>query len=589
MVRERIEAVIQSKKTFQEAQAYLQERIDSTDARRDAQLNQRLIDLYWETSDWEAARQAARKCKDLLADGAAFTALWVGLTDITECYAQGDVDQAEARQTELENQSESSDALQAIKDEVKQIRQKALEKFLNEGSQAMKGGANENYILAAEKLSKAYRISPENARVAAQLRALSGSLAPGIKLLHTQAASLRIAHRPLPDVLKTANGIYDTLAAMVSVSELLELESNDQATLTEAYSLISDKRNRWSLFQAQVEVLDQAINDALANPELLSRDFTSGGWNFDGAMEARESAVKLAGKDRELLPLLDASKKRLDDYQETAERLLELVGPLMQAIKNEDFSKVLEVGDTLDHLWNEIRATEIAWAGLDRLVRYNYPTPDGEVNQVRKHMRVTEAKAANLRLWDEWAKRTSDASKTLSRLEIELLSRPLDDIVQRKSLKEIIAGCDSGIKSCNVLLDAVNAQPKELPRSAKAEVLANSLDVENLRDKVQGKSTPDEGELQQQAASNPSPSLKSKFTILKDDAARRLAKLTAMNGPLPKLKRAVENVRNLERRGPVASRALDGPRKILQECEAIDPMNDELFSLRSYLDSLATI
>ncbi len=580
------------------AQEYLEAVFrESLLAQREARLVQRLIKLYWEAQAWDKASAAVANffSQDLyLENGEQLTTTWQGLTRAAQHLAGCDLRQARTLLAQLEIDFPQDAALKA---ERKALLQRTLQRLIGEAQAAEARRTEEGDFEAAEKYALAYQIDPErpqpdarparpDSRVVGGLQNLGRRLEPGIQRRCMRARQVAIG-ASLSKALQEAECLLQTLQALHSVAHLLGVSEPTHKALLEMVreegypvGVLVEKKRFWQEVNDRLERSEERLKEALRSPAGFAAQVLGGGaseslgWDFSRALEVLDHLPLTV--DEEAQRLLWRQRQRiLEQYDAPAKDLLENhIRPLMKAVQREEFQAVIERAEKLALVWDNLQAQNRAWGGLASLIGYEYPgDPPFTATAPRQHRDHARKQHDNFAEWKQWREMLQKASDHLDLCRIEMMAGAIEELLMRKSLKEIDKGCSKTIQACNEFMSVVGKQPKGPPLSNAAQSIALQPDEGRIRDIV----TPEDG-------------LRTRMRRLGGEARKRRRDFERMNGPMHELRRNYANVKTLAGGDPprkkVAASALNVFQRALETCKQIDAHHVDVLKFETFLAAI---
>lgn len=538
---------------------------DNPVLRDDLNLMEKWIHLAWQANDWNQAAEISRKFIEygVYNDGRHLDEFFRTLTQAARAYAENNIQRGEAYLEQLNNQDKDWVAnhhslLQAqrtfLHQDVKmRLLQEAEEDYALKTAQA--------YLSAAQKYSILYQLDPFDNIVKQGLEDCGKHIGVGLESVFVRAERMKLGNKSLDDAIREVETVVLELDGIKSVASLLNLGRDMQSRLDDALETASRYKNLWLAVNKQMAKCAKELANALSSPRPFDEDGT-GGWGFETVRETVEEARKEAGRDRDILDYLNTFERDLGKFEQTADRLNDLVRNMMNAVFSEDFDQVIINAQSLDSAWVDVRRRDGRWDGLQYLIRETYRQPLKDATLPKHHLENASRQNENLQSWKNWADETERLYNTVKQNAQEL-GREFDEVKQDGSLQKIVTDCDQAIRAVERLQARFNDKPTVDPLSEKAE---------RNRDRVKV------------TAQNIIQTSLAQFKRLKQDAMDEQAKLTA---PLTRLRGAMKVLKDLEvRQGAVPRAQVEMAQRIFRECEAIDPQNDELRDYRKQLQAL---
>lgn len=550
------------------AKDYLTEALRRPDLQADEPLTQKLIELCWELGDWGGAE---RLTEDLGYRNPAVGEVWRGLTRAARWYHAGSLSQGEAELAIVRERCIGQpDLTLLIGEKEKRFHEKTLEKIRHEAEAAEARNTDDGYIEAAERYARASELSNTDQRITMGLRRVGVKLGSGILQRCAHARNISVGQRPLAHAVQEIEQLHGTLAALDRVMDKLGLEPHLQSDVRIALEDLAPKRQRWRRVWDALEKSDRARDEALRNPHPLN-DQGTGGWQLGVALGYAKEAQGAAVGDRDCVSLVQATLELLTTLDEKARQLGESVSGLLQAVREEEFDKVVRLSDEVGKQWQYLSQQEAVWGGLEGLLRHPYPG-GRTVERLQEHRRMAMEHKATLEQWERWSEATMKAFSDAQRKAKALTKEPLDELRHAYELKEIAALCRECAKACDRFDEQLNNHPNEEPDSQKAEGARERVPGQLWKGELFG----DDG-------------YRAKVVRLEQEVKQALDTLNGPTGSLTRLRRIIDVqikpfVSNPKKKVPAQN--VTHAKMELQKCEEIDPLNSALEEYRSLLKGL---
>ena len=587
----RVDPKLRRKDQLLEAQKYLQEQVEGSRLlSSDPLLIQQLIVLYWQTLDWNAAEATSERFLDQsrIVDGTVRAEIWRLLTQAAQAFATDRIDRAKSYYEQLQRSDDYKDKPEysdLIDDRYQDLRKSALGRLLKEAQDLTrewesgetsknKNDQTEVFLEAAKKYALAYQIDEEHPVVISGLAELGERLGSSIDDLCTNAQTLKPARSQFEETIEKGDAIYETLSAIRSVADLLNVEPAGVNRLRNSLDMLKERLERWKRVKTLMERLEEVAGKAMAEPKRLSNeDDTDGGWSMQPTRQVLNEMMIAAGQDNELRQMVVERRERVNKLDDAAQRLSDVVRALMRMVYAEEFEEVISSSKTLETLWQTECSLDSRWSGLDTLVKETYaPYFLREAISPRDHRDMAAKQRDNLQQWKQWASGIEAAYTDVCQRVDLLTAKELDEMVQDNSIKEIIEMCANVLKAGERFVSARDRKPKDEPKSNKAQLerdrLLSSM-VEEVSNKV------------------------SQAQDIQNAAKQRLDDFARSGGPLGRLRKIVGQIKALENNHPrfgkvrpipeTNLRLLEG---IIQECDQLDPLHEDVIRARDYLKKI---
>ncbi len=557
-------------------QAYLNTQLNTPVARHDETLIQQLVELYWKTESWAAAGEAATRfqASSRIENGDTKTTIWQSLTQAAQYYAELNIDAGRAIIIQLQDDYYAYNDLLQTKDD--QFARAALERLLKEAEKEERKKTEEGYLEAAKKYAIAYDIDEENPIVRVNLQRLGGHLRNIVQARCVQAEKLEIGRRSLEAAMAIAEELFGTLTAIAHVGELLDLDLNTRAKLEAALRELEPKKETWESAARMLAEFGEQIEQSKRNPYLSHRDIHESGWVFDSAIQILQDAGVIArGADSQLLQLIEKHRSQLEEGEQDAADLEDLIHPFMQAIENEDFDAVIAQAPALDARWRDL--SRRGWGGLKDLIHYQYVHSGEVVQGIVKHRSVAEDQRDNLAQWDKHREEFAEYGKDWRRLNKKLRA-DFEDLVLDQSIKEWKKTFDKEMKAIAAFEERSKVLEGFEPLSDKAEAQEEKLNRPGLLELSQ--------------------SLKARITVLIEEADLAEKEFLQDNGNFDRLKRHMRQINNRKRqskgrfgrrsKASIPENMLKTAEDLIKQCQRLDPLNEKLLGYEETVQALRT-
>lgn len=550
------------------ARDYLGSQMDASDAIRfNPELVQRLIELCWDAHDWEGAESGARRLSDeTVRDGEVQAEVWLELTRMAQAFADDQIEIGQARIPALCREYLLYEDL--IRDKERQCLRVTLTRLLREG----RGLIASRPLQAAGKYARALKIIAEQNRLPTETREARTALArigrdfgPVVKERCTQAVELRVKHGDLTAAISQAEKLRSELRPIHEVAEPLQLGTELAAVMANALGQLETNLESWHNVDEQLRAAERELADGLAVP-LPILDYDTGGWDFEEARECLTTALQKAGRDRELVGLVKADASKLEACEKDANALLELIRPLMAAVRDEDFDTVVLKSQELGQQWRRVQDRDPGWWGIETVLHYRYGFVDREARKPRDHQEIAEQQKRNLAVWERHAEQVNTAYDDLEEVGADL-DGSLDELKQRVSLSQIVETCTEWLNCSRRFLKLAKT---DMPasQSEKAEMARLSMAASRRIAEIEGHH-----------------GSQARISELKTAAQERLREFEkrAEGAPLLELQKFVGSVKRLPH---VTTRHVERAKEKLQACQEVDPWHEKVLEYKKRIEEL---
>lgn len=580
--RKRLEGEIQAlreKDGVAAAQKFLGAQVRSGQLRAEEPWLRMWLELCWEARDWAEAEQVVRRLGDSASEPSqrrAYTALWQSLTRAARAYAEDDIKGAKSFLDQARRQLNDPvvDDIEALLEQqtLQRLRDAAQEALLELGK-AASVAQPEQYFAVARDYGLALLLAPDDPVVTQGLQAISDRLMPALSERCEAANGLKISGADLDAARAEAARLLSDLQALKAMESYLNLSESQKSELDEALTTIQQKKARWDKAAAQLKRFDQAFAEALQNPETPCLDDLEqgGGWNFSTARDIltslRTDAIKV--KDKGVQELVDTRLHRLEEYEEHANRVMELVRGLLQALKDEQFDDAVSAADKLEILWKEVTA-QAELNGLEQVLCYPYRYPSvTRVCSLREHRQRVLKQKTNFQDWKKYAEEVTRLYDQLMALTQELLDEEFATLKFSLSLRKIQEKCEAWQKECDRFLEKLEQElPKDLPLSRRAETERSAAKSDERKAALSG-----EGGARARIAELRTAAQEAEIQF--KTAYDRLSKF--YNSLPPRIKNGHEKPTTAQQ---------ERARTLYRECQEHNPTDDNLKRLKSQLEHL---
>lgn len=554
------------------ARDYLHQQMATSDAiRSNPNFIRKLIELCWETQDWGKAKSVARRFgHNNVKDGKIQAEIWLELTEMAQSFAEDQIKIGQSRIRTLREQFPLYEDLIAKKE--RQCLTVTLKRLLREGRSliAIKPLKATGKYARALEIAKQNELHREYGEAKASLNQIGENLGQEVEDLCKDAFALKIDERnskkDFEEAMNSGRDLTTKLSPIQKVAEFLQLGSELEAKIESALSQLEDNLEIWQDIYTKLEDSETALMEALAEPLPLDYNDGNGGWNFQKVWGYLDEARQTAGRDNKLIKLVKDRRRQVDDYESNADMLLEIIHPLMVAVRNENFDTVIHKSQELKQEWRRVQNTDPGWAGIQTLLQHHYPLLDRDAQKAEDHQQIAKKQARNLKVWQRHADNVQDIYDQLREIEAELDGN-LDKLKQKRSLKEIIDQCTLWLSHSEEFLEIAK---KELPapQSEKATEAQRSIKAGDRIAEI-------EGEHGNHA----------RITDLRAIAETTLEEFEDRKegAPLFELQNFVSMIKRLP---SIRKKHIETAREKLQVCEEIDPWHEKVLSYKEVLDEL---
>jgi len=582
---------------------YLSQEMNQPEVYGSRALYQVFMQLLWEEERWDEARSEADRLRyRQLTRRDELRQLWHDLTFAAERMWANDKNAFDAQLATLNawflagGDNPSADRVSSryayvwftdqnerrvfLNEEIAQLKRKRVDKLVGQALGEQKDG---DFLKAAQYYGYARLWEPAHPQVENGLRTVGPQLTDDLDSLLERAGDIKLQTTSFAKSIAESEDLWKQLVDIHGVGPVLGLSSTIKSELSEAADSLKTRIDGWQRVEAKLKEIDNKARAALRNPTSIRNE--QGGWDLGNLSALYTNAMAEANKqsiDQAALNMIISNQRNISNKLiGAANALNKEVADFLKAVDQEDFDQVASLGKSLEKTWNDRQAD--GFDGLEGLIVTKTYLGTGELQTIRAHMDNAQDQKRSLGRWQVWADEALAAHETLDEAVVQL-DRPLNDLRQEKSLKELKEECEKAQGLVDQFLRAAGKRPDGKPGSRKAhEQLAR---------------IPDDWEEELITADHDSP--KQMILQRKREIENDIATLSGPSGPLQQLKEAMKQIENAaakvnsggglfgrsRRPKGIADILFKNADKYLRECQELDPANPDVISARKRLEQL---
>ena len=437
---------------------------------RNESLFAELIHLCWRRRDWSTVRTQAEQLtyRRHVADAKARSNIWLKLNEAAQHLAGGDIKLYEGAFQSLQQDTANPELNEIIVREQTWLVDERVRQLRAEANELLRTAEDDRFIKAVQCYAMANQLDPGDVEVQQGLKRISGELGPSLRTFSQMALDLRLRNNNLADTLAIGRPLQTSLTAIQQVKGILNLDRDTDTKLEGGLKALKSKLDTWSQMDQQLNDIEVSKRRALTTPGPLPNE-EGRGWSLVDPVKALRDVQTRASQteiDPDLQKLLKEQKDRLEALDSRASGLNIEVGAFGKALQDEEFGQVIDKVPRLATLWRE--AESAGFAGLDELIRYDYPHAQTNVRRLHDHQQMAQRQKSNLEEWQAWAERARKAYESAKK-SASILKRDLQALKEEgRSLKEIEKLGQAILDAAAEFEDALDSHPIVDPLSRKA-------------------------------------------------------------------------------------------------------------------------
>ena len=587
------------------AMKYLSQEMNQPEVYGSRALFQEFMQLLWEEEHWDDARTEADRLRfRQLARPTELRQLWHDLTDIAERMCANDKKAFEAQLDSLNEWflagsdhsgiggaggrtayvwfTDQNERRAYINDEIAQLKRKRVDKLVR---QAITEQGTGNLLKVAQYYGYARLWNPGDPRVINGLQGVGPQLQNSLQALLTRAGNVTLQANAFAKSLEDADEIRKQLVDIREVGNALGLTTTTMNQLSITAESLKERTDGWRQVEMILKGIDVDARKALRNPAGIQN--SQGGWDLTNVLTQFSNAVTVANKqatDRTALnTIINNHRTDLNNLNSDADVLNKDVVAFLEAVDQEDFDKVISLGKSLDTTWSARQSS--GFDGLEGLITRKMFYGSGELRTLKAHITTAQNQSRDLARWQTWADKTVAAHDVLD-TAVSQLNKPMDDLRDTYSLKELKEMCEAALNLVEQFLNVAGQKPESNPLSKKAQEQRTRIPDDWEEDLIAG------------GPENPRSIILQRKGEIMDD----IQKLSGQNGPLQQLNGAMTQLTNAHKEAQGKNGGLFGRKpkgvsdnlfknaaRFLEACRKLDPANPDVRDARKGLHQLATL